>query len=180
MSDKKLLIILILLAIYIFFVNPLNSKLKMKMFELRNIEKYIAKEKFIENKAKEIKKTYPQAMQKIRKNQQLFFPENISTSSAMSYMQKTIKNLALKEGLNIINMHWGVAENKNNYDSLPISFTMKGYPNQIFLFIKDILSLKKLIKFNIYSTSAYRDKILIRAVVSGFKIKKENQKGLGQ
>ncbi len=171
MTDKKLLTILLLLAFYIFVVNPLNSKLQMKTFELRHLEKAIAKEKFIEKKSKEIEKLYPEALKRIEKNKKLFFKGGVSVSSSMSLLQKIIKNVARNSGLQVVSMNWGVAQDRKEYIVLPISFVVRGSPNRVFYFVKNILSLDKLIRFSAYSTSKFNNIIALRAVVVGFKIK---------
>ncbi len=181
MTDKKIILILLLFSVYIFLIKPLNSSFPVKVFELKHIEKAIAKEKFIKKEAKKIEKLYPKEINKIKTNKKLFFPSNISTSSAMSNMQKMIKGIAIKDGLRVVNINWGVAENKKGYIILPISFVVIGYPNNILLFTKNVLSLNKIMKFSIYSTSRYRGKLSLKAVIVGFKInttqmkKKENE-----
>ncbi len=174
MTDKKLLIILLLLAAYIFVVKPLNTSLKTKIFELRNLEKSIAKEKFIEKKAPQIKKLYPLYMKRAKKNDSLFFLENTSVSTSMSNMQKMLKRAIKTNDLISVSMNWGVAEKKDSYQVLPISFIVRGYPNQISGFIKSVLTSHKLFRFITYSVSKYRKKIVVRATVVGFKLKKKN------
>ncbi len=176
MTDKKILTILLLLAFYIFVVSPLNSSLKMELFELRHLEKAIAKEKFIAKKSEEIKKLYPDAIKKIKKNNSLFFKGSLSNSSAMSSLQNMIKNSAGISGVQVVNMTWGVAVDKKGYTTLPISFLVRGYPNSVFSFVKNMLSLKKFLIFSMFSTSRFRDKLVLRAVVVGFKIKEEKAK----
>jgi len=171
MTDKKLLTILLLLAFYIFLVNPLNSKLQMKTFELKHLEKAIAKEKFIEKKSKQIEKLYPEALKKIERNKKLFFEGAVSVSSSMSSMQKIIKNEARNNGLQVVSMNWGIAQDRGGYTVLPISFVVRGAPDRVFSFVKNILSLDKLIRFSMYSTIKFKDIIALRAVVVGFKIK---------
>ncbi len=171
MTDKKLLTVLLLLAFYIFVVNPLNSKLQMKTFELKHLEKAIAKEKFIEKKSKEIEKLYPEALKRIEKNKKLFFNGGVSVSSSMSLLQKIIKNVARSSGLQVVSMNWGVAQDKKEYIVLPISFVVRGTPNRVFSFVKNVLSLDKLIRFSMYSTTKFNNIIALRAVVIGFKIK---------
>jgi len=178
MSDKKVLTILVFLAMYVFISVPLKSKLETNVSILRNIERSIAKEKFIEQKSKDIKKLYPKAIQKIKKDTSMFFTEDVSTSSAMSSVQKMIELIAKRNSLRVMNINWGAAIKINGYIKLPISFTLKGYSKNIFLFTRDVLSLKKILKFSIYSTTKYKNEILVRAVVVGFKIQPNETKGL--
>lgn len=173
MTDKKLLIILFLLAAHIFIVKPFNLRLETKTFELRNLEKSIAKEKFIEKKSLKIKKLYPQYMKTVKRNNSLFFKQNTSVSASMSNMQKMLKRAIKTNDLISVNMNWGVAEKKDGYQVLPISFIVRGYPNQISGFIKSVLTSHKLFRFITYSVSKYRKKIAVRATVVGFKLKNE-------
>lgn len=171
MKDKKLLSILFLLAIYVFLANPLISRMDEKVIELRRIERLIAKEKFIQSQAKKINDIYPREKKIIELNKKMFFSDKLSTSSAMGNMQSVIKSFAKENSLQVLSINWADPEEKDGYIKLPISFTVKGYPDGIFNFTKEILSFKKLMRFSVYSISRYRDKLILKAIIVGFKLK---------
>ncbi len=170
MIDKRLLIIILLLAIYSIVINPLNSQSEFKKMELKNISKSIAKEKFIAKKTEEIKKAYAANQLIVKENKALFFPADTPTSTDMSKFQQIIKRIAEKNGMQIINVNWGAVVKKTGYYILPISFQIRCYPNQLEQFIKEILSSNRLVRFKTFSVSKYRKQLIINAVVVGFKI----------
>jgi len=170
--DRKLLIILVLLSIYVFWGKPMQSKLSDKTFELRQTERLLAKEIFIQKKSKEIEKIYPAEIKKIEENKRLFFSDKISTSSAMSLMQKRLKRNAKISGVDIVNLNWGTPEYKKGYTSLPISLTIVGYPSQIFSFVRYTVFSDKLFRFLICNTFKRKDKIGVNMIVLGFKLGK--------
>ena len=173
MNDRKLLAILILLSIYVLITKPLVGQFNDKLFRLRYLEKAIEKEKFIQKKAKEIKKLYPIYMKTAKKNESLLFPANLPISAAMSEMQKIIKKVISENKIESISISWITAEDKKNYVALPISIIIKGTPQQIDKFLKEILSSKKLLRFTMFSISHFRDKLIVRATIMGYKLKRE-------
>jgi|GEM_PF-5337336 len=168
--DKKLLIILLLTVLYIFLIHPFASQSEFKRIELKNIQKSIAEEKFIAKKANKIKTAYVSDQSVIKKNRSLFFPKNTPTSNDMSKLQQIIKQIAEKNGVQIVSINWGIVTKKADYYQLPISFRIRCYPNQMKQFIKELLSSDKLIRFKSFSISKFRKQILISAVVTGFKL----------
>ena len=173
MNDKKLLVILILLATYVLAIKPLSSQLNNNLFKLRYLEKMIEKEKFIQKKVKDIKTVFPIYMKVAKKNESLFFAANLPVSAAMSEMQKTIKKAITKNNIESISISWITAENKKDYLTLPISIIIKGSPKQIDNFLREILSSKKLMKFAMLSISHFRNKLIVRATIVGYKLKGE-------
>ncbi len=177
--DRRLIIITLLLGIYVFAVKPLNNKTQIKLFELRNIEKAIAKEKFVEKQAEKIKRIYPLQMKVARKNQERFFAYGVSTSSAMSMIQSIISKQAKTNAIKLTNINWGVTEDMGDYIRLPIVFSMTGYPDGVSKFIRAILSQKKLLRFKMFSvskTAATLTKtnrmLIVRGVIIGYKLKR--------
>ena len=173
MNDKKLLIILILLATYVLAIKPLSNQLNDSLFKLRYLEKAIEKEKFIQKKVKDIKKVFPTYMKIAKKNENLFFPANLPVSAAMSEMQKIIKKAINKNNIESISISWVTTEDKGNYLVLPISIIIKGSSQQIDNFLRDILSSKKLLRFSMFSVSHFRNKLIVRATIMGYKLKGE-------
>ncbi len=176
MSDKKILAILALLALYVFMVKPLSEKIYLKKFELKNIEKAIVKEKFINKKSSEIKKIYPLQIKTISNNKKLLFSSKISTSSAMSKMQEILNNMAKKNNIKITGMNWAEAIDKGGYLKLPITFLAKGNPEDISSFIKDITSSDKLFRFKMFSISRNNNALSINTTVECFKMKGDKEK----
>ena len=168
--DKKLLIILLLTVIYIFGIHPFGSQSEFKRIELKNIHKSIVEERLLAKKAEEIKKAYSSNQSIIKKNRSLFFPVNTPTSNDMSKLQQIIKRIAGENGMQIVSINWGVVTKKTGYYALPISFRIRGYPDQLKRFMKGILSSDKLIRFETFSISKFRKQLLISSVAMGFKL----------
>ncbi|WP_457643477.1 hypothetical protein [Persephonella sp.] len=172
MVDKRVFVILLLLATYILVVKPTDDKLRYRLVQLKNIEKEIAKEKFVEKESVRIKKIYPRQMEIAKRNLMYFFPYNMRTSTAMSSMQSVIKKAARLHALKVLSMNWGAAEDAGKYMRLPISFRMEGYPDGVAGFIKDILTQKKLMRFDMYSASSNGKKLTISGVIVAYRLKK--------
>jgi len=153
MNDKKLLIILVLLSIYILVVRPMNSKLQEKGFLLRNTERLIEKENFINKESKKIEATFPKYIKIINKNNSYFFPKNMSKAEAMGIIQKIIKEAASYADLEAKNISWDASIDKKYYEVLPISIIVIGFYS--------------------FSLMRYGNNISVNAIVSGFKLKYE-------
>ena len=170
--DKKLLIIVVLLALYVMWIKPLNQQAQLVRYQLAAIDKSIAKEKFIAKQAKEIEKLYPQYMKISKQNKELLFPSDISASTALSSIQQYIKKASKRNKMQLVRINWGDEEDKDGYSVLPMSFTVKGYPSQLDAFLRDLFNFNKLLKFESASISAYSYKISFNAIIKCFKLKK--------
>ena len=174
MNDKKLLVILILLSIYIWGVKPLLNKMDYGITQLKYLRRSISKEKFINQKLNRIEKLYPKYMNVADKDSALFFSSKVSASEVMSEMQGFIKSTATRSGVQLLRINWGNEMNKKGYSVLPISLSVKGYPYQIDNFLKDLYSFKKLIRFESVTVmaSTYSSKPSLNAIVKCFKLNK--------
>ena len=173
MADKRLLLILVLLAIYIFGVKPYVDKIPFEMLMLKHLRKAISEEEFIKEKSRDIEKLFPKYIKVSRENRKLFFSPNTPASAAMSNIQAFIKKTSLHDGMQLIRVNWGLKEDKDGYVVLPISMTVKGYPSQLGKFLKDLTKFQKLLKFETVSVSAsaFSSKLSVTAIIRCYKLK---------
>jgi len=177
MSDKRLLIVLTLLAVYVFGVRPISEKIPYEMFILSKIRKAISEEKFISNRAEDIKKLFPKYMKVAERNKRLFFSPDISTSKAMSNIQLFLRKISSQSGIQITRINWGADTDKGDYIVLPISLTIKGTPPQIGVFLKDLINFKKLSRFDSVSiyASDFSRYISFNTIIKFYKLKRKQQ-----
>ncbi len=168
--DRFLLTLLVLVGVYVFWVNGINEKTWEKVRELKTIDYRIAKEEFIRSKSREIRKIYPKQLRIIKQNNNLLYSSKNRDSFIMGNLQSLLKEAAKKNHIKLINVNWGFVENKDGYSVLPISFMAKGYPQDIESFIKDIIyNGKKIIRFKIMKLTRAKDNLVINGVIQSYK-----------
>lgn len=170
MIDKKLLVILILLAGYVVLIRPIIQKAAPEWAMVNIIRKSIAKESFIASQEKKIKRNFPAYQKIIKWNEALFFSPNTSLTTDRSRLQKMLKKMLQMSGLIIVKINWGEVLNEGGYMKLPISFVAHGTPVQLERFFEYIKTAKKLMKFEQVSITKYRIKgLLVEAIIVGYK-----------
>ncbi len=176
--DKKLMIIVVLLALYVIWIKPLNQKAQFIRFQIAATDKAIAKEKFISKQAKKIKKLYPIYEKTDKENKRIFFSLVTPVSTAMSKLQQSLKRAAKAVGIKITSLNWGEPIKKDGYLKLPLSFTLNGRPEQVSFFLERIADSKKLMRFEEITISKYsKNRLRFNAIVFGFKLRiKDNVK----
>lgn len=173
-ASKKDILLIVVFAVYVFISHPLSSKIDENFVKIKILQKSIDKEKFINKEKTKILKIYPKAKRNIKLNKSLFFPSNRSNSFCMNAIQRDLKKIASRTGVSLKNINWGTISDKGNYIVLPISFSIVGYPDEVFDFIEGVNSSKKLIRFFMISTYIYRKtKMGVEGIVVGYKIKKD-------
>lgn len=177
MTDKRLFVILVLLAVYVIGVKPALERLPFKVAMLKNLRKEIYEERFIRKRSEDIEKVFPKYIKIDKQNKKLFFSSSISVSAAMSSMQAFVKKASLHSGMQLIRVNWGSKEDRKGYEVLPISFTVKGYPSQLRTFLKELVKFQKLVKFESVSisASAFSSKLSLTAIIKCYKLKREHQ-----
>ena len=168
--DRLLLILLVLVGVYVFWSKGIAEKTREKVRELRIIDYKIAKERFIKSKTKEIRKIYPKQLKIIKQNNNLLYSPKNRDSFVMGNLQSLLKKIAKRNHIELISINWGFVENKVNYSILPISFMAKGYPQDIELFIRNIIyNRKKVIRFKILKLTRAKNKLVVNGVIRAYK-----------
>ena len=169
--DKKLFFVLLLVAIYVFFMRPLAEKSNSVYDELSVLNKAIAKEKFISKQKEKIKKVFP-AYEKINKrNLSFLFPAKMSNSKAFSEMQRIIKEIAAKSKVRIISFNWGVPIKAQGYSKLPMSVMISGPPSGIGTFLRKVSSSRKI--FTVHQmilNKSGRKNLILNALIFSYKV----------
>lgn len=131
MINKRLLILLTVIAIYVFFAIPYAEREQTEVNAIRLLKAKISREtNILENKSKIIEKL-SQSKTEYDKYIKYFYPANISISKAMDNYQQMFSSFANESGLEIVSAKWGEAVENENYVALPIIFIMNGYPRQV-------------------------------------------------
>lgn len=173
MADKRMFVILVLLAVYVIGVKPVVDRLPFELIRLKSLRKAISEERFIKNRAKEIESVFPKYLKVDAQNKKLFFAPSVSSSAAMSNVQAFIKKASSLSGMQLMRVNWGSKEDKKGYEILPLSLAVKGYPSQLRVFLKELMQFKKLIKFEsvTISASAFSSELSMTAIVRCYKLK---------
>ncbi len=169
LTDKKTIIIIILLAIYSIWINPLNAKIYSIHQQASLLERMISKERFIEKQKQQINKIFPAFIKINLQNTRLFFSPTESPTEIYSKIQSSIKTTAMKLNVIITNLNWGIPVKKNNYSVLSLSLTCNGSPASLAHFLERLKSNKKLLliqqleAFKSYSRNSLRMRINLTA-----------------
>jgi len=169
--DRSLLILLLTTICYIFFVKPHADDityLKNKIIVAKN---QIAAQETIKSRKNEIEKLIKQGNDSTAINESFFFTSEQSDSIAMVSLQDFVKNAAKNNKIEVLNSNWGVPFNdvKNSIVTLPIIFTVRGYPADVNAFLRILLFSKRFLKVEKTTITRSQDQLNLNMMVVAFK-----------
>jgi len=176
MIDKKLIVLLLILLVYIFFIKPKSENIKPLLEENKFYQKKILKEKYLKENREKIIKNITKMMKVAKKNKEKFFQKQISNSEAIGKIAEFLKNSAIMTNTEFVNSYWGepIEDETNSYIKLPLSVTIRGYPPEIDKFLKNIFSYEKLLKIERLTVGIYeKQKLVVNFTIIGYKLKKD-------
>ncbi|HIE58638.1 MAG TPA: hypothetical protein EYP82_01620 [Hydrogenothermaceae bacterium] len=103
------------------------------------------------------------------------FSAKINDSIALGKIQGFTKEIAKKTGVEVVVSNWGEPVSKGKYKKLPVSFTIRAYPQQLTLFFDQLYSYDKFLKIDTLTIGKFRkEKLVLSFTIAGYKLEKKN------
>ena len=176
MIDKRTVLILILLVLYVFYVKPKSENLDSLTDEVLFYQKKIVREEYIKENKDKVIKEINRMLEIDKKNEEKLFPSDIPNSEAFGKIEDMLKSKAKDLELEFINSYWGepVTDEENGYVKLPITATVRGMPDSIDRYTREVLSWDRLLKPERMILGTYqREKVHLSITVVGYKMLKK-------
>lgn len=162
MVDKKVFIILLLLALHVFYIQDLGEKTDLLVVQANLMERKILREKKLADRANmgEADLTHQEASDAF--NRSLVFPAEENVSTAMAKLQQQIKEVGKRSGIILTSLRAGEPEEADGqtYERLPISFTVTGSPDQAGRFLVELFRMGRYLRTFSAELRPERDKRL--------------------
>jgi len=173
--SKYILIIIASVILYMSYTLDLKQKNKELLEQLLLINtKIYQNNQLLKNKEKILNKIKEQ-LAIAEKNRKKLFPPSTNDSVALGQIQGFIKNVATKIGIEVVVSNWGEPILKERYKKLPVSFTIRAYPQQLALFFDQLYSYDKFLKIDTLTIGKFRkEKLVLTFTVAGYKLERQN------
>lgn len=173
MVDKKVLVILILLALHSFYIRNLGEQSELLVQQARLMERKIQWERELADRAGMGEEKLARLEDSIAFNRSLLFPaeENISTATAR--LQQQVKEAGEKSGIKLTSLRAGEPEQADGkpYARLPLAFTVTGTPEQAGRFLVELFHMGKFLHIFTAELSAARDnKLHLSMSVAAYRL----------
>jgi len=148
MVDKKVLIILLLLALHAFYIQGLGERTELLIQKAKLMERKILREKELADRAHMSEADLGRLEASVAFNRSLLFPPEENISTAMAELQQQIKEAGENSGIVLTGLRAGEPEevDRQPYARLPISFTVTGSPGQAGRFLVELFRLDKYLR----------------------------------
>ena len=176
--SKRPLVLLLAILIFSLYARPAREAVEKLKDELIFINAKIKREQSILERKKDFLKVIQKQQQRAEVNEKKMFASVVNDSIALGEIQSHIKKIALDIGMDFVSSNWGEPLKKHKYIKLPISFMLRGYPDEVNEFFKKLSSLEKIFKIERITIGKYKkEKLVLNFSLSGFKMMAEEQKG---
>ncbi len=175
--NKKLLILLISITLYVFFSSDLDEQINSYKEEIKFLNMKIQKEESIKAKKNAILQKIDNVI-KVAENNEKFLFKGENNSQIQSEIQTFLKNIAQKADANFLGASWDEPLIYDTYIELPVSASVKSSPPIIATFFYKIYTGDKLINLKNLEIGKTRPlSLLFSFKASGYRIKgKEEEK----
>ena len=178
MNNKKLLILLLSVAFYVKFASPYGEKIDTLKDEILYLNMKIQKEESIKENRKKIQKKLDKALKIAKENEEFLYKPDENNSEIQGKLQMFLKETASKYYATFINAAWNepYIDEKNRFIELPITASIKGTPDAMNYFFKNIYKSKKLVNIKNLDIGKMRPlQVYFSITISGYKLMGQEQ-----
>ncbi len=181
MSNKKLLVLLLSVAFYVMYASSYSEKIDTLKEQILYLNMKIQKEESIKANRKKILSEIDKVLKVAEKNEKLLYSPDQNNSEIQGSIQMFLKKTASDSMATFINAAWNepLEEEKAGYVSLPITASIKGTPDAMAFFLKNLYKSEKLLNIKTLDIGKIRPIFVYYSItVAGYKpLKKEKKHG---
>lgn len=172
MINRRVIILLLLMAFYVFYVRPSAEESQRLHEQNALIRIKIGEEINIAKNLQQSPQKKSQFIEKIRRNRSLVFAADLNESSAFGKLQYLVKQAALTAGVDLTQVNWGepLRDEQLEIIRLPLSLTIQGDAGRVDKFFQLLLTSESLI---VIKTANIQRKLpstlTLRIALVGFK-----------
>lgn len=148
MNDKKLLILMGLLFVYVFYVNPINEENDLLKNKVSLLKRTLSKERSFLQKQPKLKDELSTVLDELKQKNNLFYTLSSPSGVNLSDVQTAVKKAAKNSSCSYKSGKWGEVENMDHYSRLPLRISIECGADEMVTFLNSIFKHDKLILFD--------------------------------
>ncbi len=158
MVDKKMLVILVLLAFHVFYGRDLGEQSEILGQQAQLLQRKIVSEGELATRANMSEADLARLEAAAAYNSSYFFPSQQNISTAIANLQQRIKEAGKKSGVSFASLRAGEPQEEPGqpYVRLPLSFTVTGQPDQTGQFLLELSRMDRYLR--IFSADIHTEK----------------------
>jgi Tfp pilus assembly protein PilO len=172
MIDRRLVILIILLALYVLYVRPRAEEAKASADHVSLLRSQIAKEEAIAVALEEFPEKFAALAEGARENRRFLFAPDVNESKALGRLQELVQAAASASGVEVNRSNWGepIAVAERGIVRLPLSFSIQGLPPQVDEFLRSLFAADFLIEAETAQVKNVVGKhLVLEMAIVGFK-----------
>jgi Tfp pilus assembly protein PilO len=148
MVDKKVLVILLLLAFHVFYLQDLGERNELLVLQARLLERKIQHEQQLADRTSMGEADLSRLEASVAFNRSLVFPAEENISTAMVRLQQQVKEAGEKSRIRLTGLRAGEPQQADGhpYARLPLSFTVIGSPDQAGRFLVELFRMDSFLR----------------------------------
>jgi len=173
---RNLLALLFVILVFITYGEPAKEDMENLKEELLLLNTRISKENDILKKKRKLIEELKRQKEVALKNEKKLFPADVNDSIALGEIQSFVKKIARDSGMDFVSSNWGEPVEKEGYVKLPISFILRGYPENVDEFLRKLYSYDRLLRIERITIGKFKkEKLVLNFVISAFKMEKKGE-----
>jgi hypothetical protein len=170
MIDRRVLLLVALLAFYVLFLQPQAPEILILADQVALVKGKISREQAIANEGKDLPIFLAEVHAQAERNRNLLYQGEAGTSQALGRFQEFVKQATITSGGTLVSLNWGKPEKMETagMSRLPISCRLLLSPPQLSKFLTILFSEGPLVIVENANARVSEDNVSLNLVLSAF------------